>query len=47
MGYAEIAQYKKDALAVGASVLLLDAGDVWQGTLISAASEGRATVTWP
>ena len=40
VGYAQIKQYKEDAERLGASVLLLDAGDVSQGQSIVNLSEG-------
>ena len=40
VGYAQIKQYKLDAAALGASVLLLDAGDVSQGQPIVNLSMG-------
>ncbi|MFH1879322.1 MAG: bifunctional UDP-sugar hydrolase/5'-nucleotidase, partial [Bacillota bacterium] len=46
MGYAEIAQYKKDALALGASVLLLDAGDAVMGMPIVNLDKGTNAITF-
>jgi 2',3'-cyclic-nucleotide 2'-phosphodiesterase (5'-nucleotidase family) len=44
LGYAAIAQVKKDLEAAGASVLLLDAGDGSQGTPLVNLSYGRVTI---
>ncbi len=40
-GYAQVKQYKEDAERLGASVLLLDAGDVSQGRPLVNLSMGR------
>ncbi len=44
LGYAAIAQIKKDLEATGASVLLLDAGDASQGTPIVNMSYGKTAM---
>lgn len=44
MGYAEIAQYKDDALDAGNAVLLLDAGDATQGMPIVNLSYGKTAI---
>jgi 2',3'-cyclic-nucleotide 2'-phosphodiesterase (5'-nucleotidase family) len=41
IGYAAIAQLKKDLQSLGASVLLLDAGDASQGTSLVNLSQGK------
>ena len=46
MGYAEIAQYKQDAAALGASVLLLDAGDPIMGMPIVNLDKGTNAITF-
>ncbi len=46
MGYAEIAQYKQDALSLGASVLLLDAGDATMGMPIVNLDKGTNAITF-
>jgi len=46
MGYAEIAQYKEDAIALGASVLLLDAGDPIMGMPIVNLDKGTNAITF-
>lgn len=43
-GYARIAQMKKNAEALGASVLLLDAGDASQGTPLVNLSTGKSAM---
>ncbi|MGI6687908.1 MAG: bifunctional metallophosphatase/5'-nucleotidase [Christensenellales bacterium] len=44
LGYAAIAQYKKDLEAAGDSVLLLDAGDACQGTPLVNLSMGKTAI---
>ncbi len=44
LGYAAIAQYKKDLEAAGDSVLLLDAGDASQGTPLVNLSMGKTAI---
>ncbi|MDI9521404.1 MAG: bifunctional UDP-sugar hydrolase/5'-nucleotidase [Bacillota bacterium] len=44
LGYAAIAQYKKDLEAAGDSVLLLDAGDAIQGTPLVNLSMGKTAI---
>ena len=44
LGYAAIAQYKKDLEAAGDSVLLLDAGDASQGTPLVNRSMGKTAI---
>lgn len=44
LGYAAIAQYKKDLGAAGDSVLLLDAGDACQGTPLVNLSMGKTAI---
>jgi 2',3'-cyclic-nucleotide 2'-phosphodiesterase (5'-nucleotidase family) len=44
IGFSAIAAYKKELLAKGASVLLLDAGDVSQGTPIVNLSYGKSAI---
>jgi len=46
IGYAEITQYKQDALALGASVLLLDAGDATMGMPIVNLDKGTNAITF-
>jgi len=46
MGYAEIAQYKQDAAELGASVLLLDAGDPIMGMPIVNLDQGANAITF-
>lgn len=46
MGYAEIAQYKQDAIAMGADVLLLDAGDAIMGMPIVNLDKGTNAITF-
>ncbi len=46
LGYAAIAQYKKDLEAAGDSVLLLDAGDASQGTSLVNLGYGRNAVAF-
>lgn len=46
MGYAEIAQYKRDAIAMGASVLLLDAGDTAMGMPIVNLDKGTNAIAF-
>ncbi len=46
LGYAAIAQYKKDLEAAGNSVLLLDAGDASQGTSLVNLEYGRNAITF-
>ena len=46
MGYGEIAQYKKDTAALGAIVLLLDAGDAAMGMPIVNLDKGTNAVTF-
>jgi 5'-nucleotidase / UDP-sugar diphosphatase len=46
MGYAEIAQYKQDAAALGASVLLLDAGDPIMGMPVVNLDQGTNAITF-
>lgn len=43
-GYARVAQVKKDLQKLGASVLLLDAGDATQGTPIVNLSQGKTAM---
>lgn len=45
-GYAQVAQYKKDAAALGANVLLLDAGDASQGQPIVNLDKGANAFTF-
>ncbi|NLE70368.1 MAG: bifunctional metallophosphatase/5'-nucleotidase, partial [Clostridiales bacterium] len=44
LGYAAIAQYKKDLEAAGDSVLLLDAGDASQGTPLVNLAYGKNAI---
>ena len=46
MGYAEIAQYKREIIAMGASVLLLDAGDPIMGMPIVNLDKGTNAITF-
>jgi 2',3'-cyclic-nucleotide 2'-phosphodiesterase (5'-nucleotidase family) len=46
MGYAEIAQYKQDVMELGASVLLLDAGDPIMGMPIVNLDKGTNAITF-
>ena len=46
VGYAQIKQYKADAAALGANVLLLDAGDASQGQPIVNLDKGENAITF-
>ncbi len=46
LGYAAIAQYKKDLEAEGNAVLLLDAGDATQGTPLVNLEQGKNAITF-
>lgn len=46
VGYAQIKQYREDAIALGAETLLLDAGDASQGQPIVNLSKGANAISF-